>query len=141
MEKIKKINKIFLSFEVIPFAMMILLAFPPIIASLINNRLQYGRDFSDRVSFYCYISIMVAYAITILLEIIFYFILLKNYQYDQSNIELANRVKVTKVLSILYMIPGLYAIPFYFRFLHVRSFRENKNLDSRPITFGNFYKT
>ncbi|HCX9472655.1 TPA: DUF5083 family protein, partial [Staphylococcus aureus] len=57
MEKIKKINKIFLSFEVIPFAMMILLAFPPIIASLINNRLQYGRDFSDRVSFYCYISI------------------------------------------------------------------------------------
>ncbi|HDT6339124.1 TPA: DUF5083 family protein, partial [Staphylococcus aureus] len=26
MEKIKKINKIFLSFEVIPFAMMILLA-------------------------------------------------------------------------------------------------------------------
>lgn len=138
MEKIKKINKIFLSFEVIPFAMMILLAFPPIIASLINNRLQYGRDFSDRVSFYCYISIMVAYAITILLEIIFYFILLKNYQYDQSNIELANRVKVTKVLSILYMIPGLYAIPFYFRFLHVRSFREKKNLDSRPITFGNF---
>ncbi|MGT2610267.1 DUF5083 family protein [Staphylococcus aureus] len=47
---------------------------------------------------------MVAYAITILLEIIFYFILLKNYQYDQNNIELANRVKVTKVLSILYMI-------------------------------------
>lgn len=71
MEKIKRINKIFLSFEVIPFAMMILLAFPPIIASLINNRLQYGRDFGDRVSFYCYISIMVAYAITILLEIIF----------------------------------------------------------------------
>lgn len=29
MEKIKKVNKIFLSFEVIPFAMMILLAFPP----------------------------------------------------------------------------------------------------------------
>ncbi|HDH4880997.1 TPA: DUF5083 family protein, partial [Staphylococcus aureus] len=51
MEKIKKINKIFLSFEVIPFAMMILLAFPPIIASLINNRLQYGRDLYDRVSF------------------------------------------------------------------------------------------
>ncbi|WP_337132009.1 DUF5083 family protein, partial [Staphylococcus aureus] len=94
-------------------AMMILLAFPPIIASLINNRLQYGRDLYDRVSFYCYISIMVAYAITILLEIIFYFILLKNYQYDRSNIELANRVKVTKVLSILYIIPGLYAIPFY----------------------------
>lgn len=138
MEKIKRINKIFLSFEVIPFAMMILLAFPPIIASLINNRLQYGRDFGDRVSFYCYISIMVAYAITILLEIIFYFILLKNYQYDQNNIELANRVKVTKVLSILYMIPGLYAIACYFRFIHVRSFRENKNLDSRPITFGNF---
>ena len=141
MEKIKKINKIFLSFEVIPFAMMILLAFLPVIAGIINNRLQYGRDFGDRVSFYCYISIMVAYAITILLEIIFYFILLKNYQYDQNNIELANRVKVTKVLSILYMIPGLYAIPFYFRFLHVRSFRENKNPDSRPITFGNFYKT
>lgn len=52
MEKIKRINKIFLSFEVIPFAMMILLAFPPIIASLINNRLQYGRDFYDRVSFF-----------------------------------------------------------------------------------------
>ncbi|KMS28491.1 DUF5083 family protein, partial [Staphylococcus aureus] len=108
MEKIKRINKIFLSFEVIPFAMMILLAFLPVIAGIINNRLQYGRDFGDRVSFYCYISIMVAYAITILLEIIFYFILLKNYQYDQNNIELANRVKVTKVLSILYMIPGLY---------------------------------
>ncbi|MBF0832429.1 DUF5083 family protein, partial [Lactobacillus murinus] len=89
-------------------------------------RLQYGRDLYDRVSFYCYISIMVAHAITILLEIIFYFILLKNYQYDRSNIELANRVKVTKVLSILYIIPGLYAIPFYFRFLHIRSFRENK---------------
>lgn len=50
---------------------MILLAFLPVIAGIINNRLQYGRDFGDRVSFYCYISIMVAYAITILLEIIF----------------------------------------------------------------------
>ncbi|NDP54903.1 DUF5083 domain-containing protein, partial [Staphylococcus aureus] len=50
MEKIKRINKIFLSFEVIPFAMMILLAFLPVIAGIINNRLQYGRDFGDRVS-------------------------------------------------------------------------------------------
>ncbi|HCV3017848.1 TPA: DUF5083 family protein [Staphylococcus aureus] len=139
MEKIKKINKIFLSFEVIPFAMMILLAFLPVIAGIINNRLQYGRDFGDRVSFYCYISIMVAYAITILLEIIFYFILLKNYQYDQNNIELANRVKVTKVLSILYMIPGLYAIPFYFRFLHVRSFRENKKSGQPAYHFWEFF--
>ncbi|TXD24480.1 DUF5083 family protein [Staphylococcus aureus] len=92
MEKIKKINKIFLSFEVIPFAMMILLAFLPVIAGIINNRLQYGRDFGDRVSFYCYISIMVAYA-----------------------------------------------IPFYFRFLHVRSFRENKKSGQPAYHFWEFF--
>ena len=126
MKNIKKINKMFLSFEIIPFIMSVLLMFAPMFASIINNRLQYGRDFSDKVALYSYISIMSVYVITILLEIIFYFKILKNYQYDQTNVELSNRVKVTKVLSILYMIPGLYAIPFYFRFLHVRSFRENK---------------
>ena len=126
MENIKKINKLFLSFEIIPFIMTVLLMFAPMFASIMNNRLQYVRDFSDKVALYSYISIMSVYVITILLEIIFYFKILKNYQYDQTNVELANRVKVTKVLSILYMIPGLYAIPFYFRFLHVRSFRENK---------------
>ena len=126
MKDIKKINKMFFSFEIIPFIMFVLLMFAPMLAELMNNRLQYGWDFSDKVALYSYISIMSVYVITILLEIIFYFKILKNYQYDQTNVELANRVKVTKVLSILYMIPGLYAIPFYFRFLHVRSFRENK---------------
>lgn len=126
MENIKKINKIFLSFEVIPFIMSVLLMFAPMIADIMNNCLQYGRDFNDKVALSSYISIMSVYVITILLEIVSYFKLLKNYKYDQTNVELTNRVKVTKVLSILYMIPGLYAIPLYFRFLHVRSFRKNK---------------
>lgn len=116
--------------------MTVLLMFAPMLAELMNNRLQYGWDFSDKVALYSYISIMSVYVITILLEIIFYFKILKNYQYDQTNIELANRVKVTKVLSILYMIPGLYAIPFYFRFLHVRSFRENKKSGQPAYHFG-----
>ncbi|VED30720.1 membrane protein [Staphylococcus warneri] len=112
MKDIKKINKMFFSFEIIPFIMFVLLMFAPMIADIMNNRLQYGRDFSDKVALYSYISIMSVYVITILLEIIFYFKILKNYQYDQTNVELSNRVKVTKVFSILYMIPGLYAIPY-----------------------------
>ncbi|AGC89500.1 DUF5083 family protein [Staphylococcus warneri] len=139
MKNIKKINKMFLSFEIIPFIMSVLLMFAPMFASIINNRLQYGRDFSDKVALYSYISIMSVYVITILLEIIFYFKILKNYQYDQTNVELSNRVKVTKVLSILYMIPGLYAIPFYFRFLHVRSFRENKKSGQPAYHFWEYF--
>ena len=139
MKNIKKINKMFLSFEIIPFIMSVLLMFAPMFASIINNRLQYGRDFSDKVALYSYISIMSVYVITILLEIIFYFKILKNYQYDQTNVELSNRVKVTKVLSILYMIPGLYAIPFYFRFLHVRSFRENKKSGQSAYHFWEYF--
>lgn len=139
MKNIKKINKTFLSFEIIPFIMSVLLMFAPMFASIINNRLQYGRDFSDKVALYSYISIMSVYVITILLEIIFYFKILKNYQYDQTNVELSNRVKVTKVLSILYMIPGLYAIPFYFRFLHVRSFRENKKSGQPAYHFWEYF--
>lgn len=139
MKDIKKINKMFFSFEIIPFIMYVLLMFAPMFASIINNRLQYGRDFSDKVALYSYISIMSVYVITILLEIIFYFKILKNYQYDQTNVELANRVKVTKVLSILYMIPGLYAIPFYFRFLHVRSFRENKKSGQPAYHFWEYF--
>ena len=139
MKNIKKINKMFLSFEIIPFIMSVLLMFWPMFASIINNRLQYGRDFSDKVALYSYISIMSVYVITILLEIIFYFKILKNYQYDQTNVELSNRVKVTKVLSILYMIPGLYAIPFYFRFLHVRSFRENKKSGQPAYHFWEYF--
>ncbi|MGK9288454.1 DUF5083 family protein [Staphylococcus warneri] len=139
MKDIKKINKMFFSFEIIPFIMFVLLMFAPMFASIINNRLQYGRDFSDKVALYSYISIMSVYVITILLEIIFYFKILKNYQYDQTNVELANRVKVTKVLSILYMIPGLYAIPFYFRFLHVRSFRENKKSGQPAYHFWEYF--
>ena len=139
MKNIKKINKMFLSFEIIPFIMSVLLMFAPMFASIINNRLQYGRDFSDKVALYSYISIMSVYVITILLVIIFYFKILKNYQYDQTNVELSNRVKVTKVLSILYMIPGLYAIPFYFRFLHVRSFRENKKSGQPAYHFWEYF--
>ncbi|WP_461676305.1 DUF5083 family protein [Staphylococcus warneri] len=139
MKNIKKINKMFLSFEIIPFIMSVLLMFAPMFASIINSRLQYGRDFSDKVALYSYISIMSVYVITILLEIIFYFKILKNYQYDQTNVELSNRVKVTKVLSILYMIPGLYAIPFYFRFLHVRSFRENKKSGQPAYHFWEYF--
>lgn len=139
MKNIKKINKMFLSFEIIPFIMSVLLMFAPMFASIINNRLQYGRDFSDKVALYSYISIMSVYVITILLEIIFYFKILKNYQYDQTNVELSNRVKVTKVLSILYMIPGLYAIPFYFIFLHVRSFRENKKSGQPAYHFWEYF--
>lgn len=139
MKNIKKINKMFLSFEIIPFIMSVLLMFAPMFASIINNRLQYGRDFSDKVALYSYISIMSVYVINILLEIIFYFKILKNYQYDQTNVELSNRVKVTKVLSILYMIPGLYAIPFYFRFLHVRSFRENKKSGQPAYHFWEYF--
>lgn len=139
MKNIKKINKMFLSFEIIPFIMSVLLMFAPMFASIINNRLQYGRDFSDKVALYSYISIMSVYVITILLEIIFYFKILKNYQYGQTNVELSNRVKVTKVLSILYMIPGLYAIPFYFRFLHVRSFRENKKSGQPAYHFWEYF--
>ena len=71
MENIKKINKLFLSFEIIPFIMTVLLMFAPMFASIMNNRLQYGRDFSDKVALYSYISIMSVYVITILLEIIF----------------------------------------------------------------------
>lgn len=59
MENIKKINKIFLSFEVIPFIMSVLLMFAPMIADIMNNRLQYGRDFNDKVALSSYISIMV----------------------------------------------------------------------------------
>ena len=139
MKDIKKINKMFFSFEIIPFIMFVLLMFAPMLAELMNNRLQYGRDFSDKVALYSYISIMSVYVITILLEIIFYFKILKNYQYDQTNVELSNRVKVTKVLSILYMIPGLYAIPFYFRFLHVRSFRENKKSGQPAYHFWEYF--
>ena len=139
MKNIKKINKMFLSFEIIPFIMSVLLMFAPMFASIINNRLQYGRDFSDKVALYSYISIMSVYVINILLEIIFYFKILKNYQYDQTSVELSNRVKVTKVLSILYMIPGLYAIPFYFRFLHVRSFRENKKSGQPAYHFWEYF--
>lgn len=119
--------------------MFVLLMFAPTLADIMNNRLQYGRDFSDRVALYSYISIMTVYGFTILLEIFFYFKLLKNYQYDKNNIELANRVKVTKVLSILYMIPGLYAIPFYFRFLHIRSFKENKQTGQPAYHFWEFF--
>lgn len=139
MKDIKKINKMFFSFEIIPFIMFVLLMFAPMIADIMNNRLQYGRDFSDKVALYSYISIMSVYVITILLEIIFYFKILKNYQYDQTNVELSNRVKVTKVLSILYMIPGLYAIPLYFRFLHVRSFRENKKSGQPAYHFWEYF--
>ena len=139
MKNIKKINKMFLSFEIIPFIMSVLLMFAPMFASIINNRLQYGRDFSDKVALYSYISIMSVYVITILLEIIFYFKILKNYQYDQTNVELSNIVKVTRVLSILYMIPCLYAIPFYFRFLHVRSFRENKKSGQPAYHFWEYF--
>ena len=70
MENIK-INKLFLSFEIIPFIMTVLLMFAPMLAELMNNRLQYGWDFSDKVALYSYISIMSVYVITILLEIIF----------------------------------------------------------------------
>lgn len=139
MKDIKKINKMFFSFEIIPFIMFVLLMFAPMIADIMNNRLQYGRDFSDKVALYSYISIMSVYVITILLEIIFYFKILKNYQYDQTNVELSNRVKVTKVLSILYMIPGLYAILLYFRFLHVRSFRENKKSGQPAYHFWEYF--
>ncbi|PTI29991.1 DUF5083 family protein, partial [Staphylococcus warneri] len=86
MKNIKKINKMFLSFEIIPFIMTVLLMFAPMLAELMNNRLQYGWDFSDKVALYSYISIMSVYVITILLEIIFYFKILKNYQYDQTNV-------------------------------------------------------
>ena len=71
----------FFSFEIIPFIMFVLLMFAPMLAELMNNRLQYGWDFSDKVALYSYISIMSVYVITILLEIVFYFKLLKNYQY------------------------------------------------------------
>ncbi|MEB6612700.1 DUF5083 family protein [Staphylococcus pasteuri] len=116
-----------------------LLLFAPIIASIINNRLQYGRDFSDKVGFYSYISIMIIYVLTIILEIVFYLVSLKKFQYDKTNIELANRVKVTKLLSILYMIPGLYVIPLSFRFLHVRSFRENKKSGQPAYHFWEYF--
>ena len=43
MEKNKENKQNIFIILVIPFAMMILLAFLPVIAGIINNRLQYGR--------------------------------------------------------------------------------------------------
>lgn len=116
--------------------MSVLLMFAPMIADIMNNRLQYGRDFMDRVALYSYVSIMSVYVITILLEIVFYFKLLKNYQYDQTNVELANRVKVTKVLSILYMIQDYMrfrSILDFYMFAHLEKIKSQDNL---LIIFG-----
>lgn len=52
---------------------------------------------------------------------------------------MCNRVKATKVLSILYMIPLLYFIAFYFRLLHVRCFRENKVSGQPAYHFWEFF--
>ena len=45
--------------------MSVLLMFAPMIADIMNNRLQYGRDFMDRVALYSYVSIMSVYVIPV----------------------------------------------------------------------------
>ncbi|MFW3611089.1 DUF5083 family protein [Staphylococcus caprae] len=139
MEKIKKINKIFLSFEMIPFVIFAVGIFIPTMIRILGIHATDKQNFGDKVGLYIYIIIVSVYAITIIIEIICYFMFLKNYRFDVTNVELKNRVKVTKVLSVLYMIPGLCAIVFYFRCLHIRSFRDNKYSGQPAYHFWEFF--
>ncbi|WP_323703695.1 DUF5083 family protein [Mammaliicoccus sp. Dog046] len=138
MSEIKKINKRLLAFEILPFIAFAIGLPTPLIVSMIKINTITGKeiDLLTNISLITFISL---YAITIIIEIITYFKFTRKLNCDKSDVELSKRIKATKVLSILYMIPLLYFVAFYFRLLHVRSFRENKHSGQPAYHFWEFF--
>ncbi|WP_323703698.1 DUF5083 family protein [Mammaliicoccus sp. Dog046] len=139
MEDIKKINKRLLAFEMLPFIVFVIVLVSPLVVSMITiNSPTSGKEI-NMIAKNSFITLIAIYAITIIIEIITYFKFTRKLNCDKSDVELSNRIKATKVLSILYMIPLLYFLAFYFRLLHVRSFRENKHSGQPAYHFWEFF--
>ncbi|WP_323703701.1 DUF5083 family protein [Mammaliicoccus sp. Dog046] len=140
MEDIKKINKRLLAFEILPCIVLFtgfFLTFTVGMISTVNYGI--GDKELDLIAITVLITFITLYVVTIITEIIIYFKFTRKLSCDKSKVELSNRIKVTKVLSILYMIPLLYFVAFYFRLLHVRSFRENKHSGQPAYHFWEFF--
>ncbi|MGW7809237.1 DUF5083 family protein [Staphylococcus xylosus] len=136
MKEIKSVNKKLLAFEILPFIIFILGLPLPFIVPLFFT---YNDKLVNTLALTVLFTFIIVYIITIIIEVITYFLYTRKITCDSSNIEMCNRVKATKVLSILYMIPLLYFIAFYFRLLHVRCFRENKVSGQPAYHFWEFF--
>ncbi|WP_259342501.1 DUF5083 family protein [Staphylococcus gallinarum] len=136
LKEIKSVNKKLLAFEILPFIVFLFGLPLPFIVPLFFS---YNDNLIDTLALTVLFTFICVYIITIIIEIITYFLFTRKVTCDVSDIEMCNRVKATKVLSILYMIPLLYFIAFYFRLLHVRSFRENKVSGQPAYHFWEFF--
>ncbi|MCD8821041.1 DUF5083 domain-containing protein [Staphylococcus gallinarum] len=136
MKELKSTNKKLLAFEILPFIVFLFGLPLPFIVPLFFS---YNDNLIDTLALTVLFTFICVYIITIIIEIITYFLFTRKVTCDVSDIEMCNRVKATKVLSILYMIPLLYFIAFYFRLLHVRSFRENKVSGQPAYHFWEFF--